>query len=421
MTEQNKIAMDDIMLAMDVVDTLRRRKALVDHELDADTREQALVEKVKSIYAAQGIEVTDETIAAGVEALRDERFAYHPPPPGLKTRLARMYVNRGTWGKRAGLALTALLAAWGIHFGTVTLPEKQAAREAAEQINQQISHSTLTVKVTQDRLARLHKQLQDLPEVASPTLKNAARSASREAATALDKAGQLLQSARKFGVIDAVSATASDGEKQQTRQQLAQQQHLLKQADAQLDKAQTTFNLLAQMDRLPQSLKEYKQDIDHIAREQKAKTLAKQYYQNAVTALKSGDIKRARIGLSDLKDLLDQLQQAYVLRIVSRPGERSGVWRYPDVNSKARNYYLVVEAIDRSGKKLTLPITSEEDGKTRQVSKWAVRVGASAYNQVAADKKDDGIIQKNKLGIKRRGYLAPEYNVNTSGAAITQW
>ena len=421
MGDNQKVQMDDIMLAMDVVDTLRRRQALVDHELDSAARDQQLAEKVKAIYAAQGIEVTDETIAAGVQALRDERFAYHPPPPGLLTRLAHLYVNRGTWGKRAGMGLAALLAAWGIHYGTVTLPQKNAARAEAEQLNQSITSATLTTTMSADRLKRLRLQLQQQPTPASTSLRATADATRRDATAELDKAEQLLDSAKKLGQIATLPDSADSTAKTKAQQQLAARQKLLRQANALLDSSENKITLLATLDRLPADLKRYQLAIADVAKEKKAKTLATQLYQSGVTALKKGDIDTARIHLSDLKDLLDQLQQDYVLKIVSRPGERSGIWRSPDVNSKARNYYLIVEAIDRKGRKLKLPVTSEENGKVREVTKWAVRVGASAYNRVAADKQDDGIIQNNSVGIKRAGYLKPEYQINTTGRAITQW
>ena len=43
------------------------------------------------------------------------------------------------------------------------------------------------------------------------------------------------------------------------------------------------------------------------------------------------------------------------------------------------------------------------------------------FEQVAADKRDDGIIQNNRFGVKKRGYLTPEYLMPTTGAAITRW
>jgi hypothetical protein len=107
--------LDDVMLAMDVVDTLRRRERLVQQELDDAGRAQDLKERLRRIYAAQGIEVSDAILEEGVQALKQDRFVYKPPPDGLKMRLARIYVTRHRWGKW-GLSALALLvigiAAW---------------------------------------------------------------------------------------------------------------------------------------------------------------------------------------------------------------------------------------------------------------------------------------------------------------------
>jgi hypothetical protein len=138
-------------------------------------------------------------------------------------------------------------------------------------------------------------------------------------------------------------------------------------------------------------------------------------------ALSRHDYDDASSALADLRGLDARLEQQYELRVVSRPGERSGVWRVPEGNRGARNYYLIVEAIGPDGKALALPIKSEEDGRTRTVRAWGLRVDESTYNRVAADKRDDGIIEQPVVGEKHRGELDPQYSVQTTGAAITQW
>jgi hypothetical protein len=115
------------------------------------------------------------------------------------------------------------------------------------------------------------------------------------------------------------------------------------------------------------------------------------------------------------------LAQQYVLRIVSRPGEETGAFRIPDVNKSTRNYYLVVEAIGSDGKALSLPILNEENGKTEIVTKWGVRVPQSTFDAVRRDKQDDGIVQNNRLGEKRRGELDPAYLMPVQGGTITKW
>ena len=65
--------LDDVMLAMDVVDTLRHREHLVRRELNEKDREKALIARLREIYAGQGIDVPDAVLVEGVNALRDNR------------------------------------------------------------------------------------------------------------------------------------------------------------------------------------------------------------------------------------------------------------------------------------------------------------------------------------------------------------
>jgi hypothetical protein len=298
---KEKAPLDELMLAMDVVDTLRHKELVLERELSVEERDAKLVEQLRQIYTSQGIVVTDEILQRGVEALREERFLFPPPEPSLSRTLALAYVTRGRWGKVAGAGVAAIAVAvlalqlfvWG-----------PAAREATE-----------------------------VP--AELTAAFAALDANTDDPAALEPA----------------------------RAQLAMGE----------------------------------------------------------TAVAQGDFDAARAAAAEIAALNARVQAQYELRVVSRPDEQSGVWREPQVNRGARNYYLVVEAIAPNGEALRLPITSEEDGRTRTVRTWGLRVDEPTYERVAADKRDDGIIQNNVVGRKSRGVLEREYTVPTTGAAITEW
>ena len=292
-----KRPLDDVMLAMDVVDTLRHRRKLVARELDDAQRDDQLLERLRKIYTAQGIEVPDHILREGVAALKEERFVYKPPPDTLATRLARLYVSRERWGKwLLGAFAGLLLAGAGYYFGVVA------------------------------------------PRMA-----------------------------------------------------------------------------------LPVELETMHESEVEVAQTDEAKDTAMQLYLQALQALRDGEPERAREDLQSLAGLRKALEQQYTLRIVNRPGERSGVWRIPDLNPSARNYYLIVEAIDSDGRRVPVEITSEETGKTSRVETWGLRVDREVFEQVAADKQDDGIIQNNRFGVKRRGHLHPDYALPTTVADITRW
>ncbi|TPW00237.1 MAG: hypothetical protein USCAAHI_00307 [Beijerinckiaceae bacterium] len=87
-------------------------------------------------------------------------------------------------------------------------------------------------------------------------------------------------------------------------------------------------------------------------------------------ALARGDAAGARKAVADMEVLLNDLRAEFMLRIVNRPGEASGVWRESMINNRARNDYLIVEAIAPDGKILSRPILNEETGITSTVDKW---------------------------------------------------
>ncbi len=306
-----RIELNELMMAMDVVDTLRHQQSVLEREMGVDDHDRALIEKVRKIYAGQGIEVTDDVIAAGVRALREERFTYKPPPENFQIRLAHLYVNRTKWAKRGALAVAALLVIYLIYQFAVVAPRQRVAQQQAQAL----------------------QELKAMPA------------------------------------------------------------KLAKERD----------RILAE------------------AHEKRAKQKAEALYKDAMAAVSRKDSVAVAKGYAELRQLYSRLTRQYTLRVVSRQGDRSGVWRIPQSNPNARNYYLIVEAVTPEGKRLSLPITSEEDGKTRVVDKWGLRVKASTFEQVKRDKMDDGIINRRVVGVKKRGYLTPQYTIPTTGGAITQW
>lgn len=304
-----KPPLDDIMLAMDVVDTLRHRQDLVARELSDEARERQLIEKLKQIYHQQGIEVPEAIIREGVAALAESRFVYTPPQPGLAVTLAKIYVARKRWAP-AALAIVLILA---IGLGGYFLAYKpfQASRAEAARI------------------------------------------------------------------------------------ELSEQ-------------------LPAQMDALYRT-------IFNETKVQQATIEAEELRTRGKAAAAEGDRAAALKAVASLTALRDTLRQEYSLRIVNRQGVRSGFWTFPEINTEATNYYVVVEALGPDGKALSLPILNEENGQTETVAMWGVRVPEVVYRSVEADKRDDGIIQRNLVGFKQYGFLEVNYAVPVLGGAVTRW
>ncbi|MCP4381551.1 MAG: hypothetical protein GY798_09075 [Hyphomicrobiales bacterium] len=300
--------LDEVMLAMDVVDTLRHQEKLVERELGQGERDETLKARLRRIYEGQGLEVSDRILDQGIRALKESRFVYTPPKPGFDTFMARLWVRR----RPVGLTLGILLVVLALFVGWQISRSNQTAREAELQ----------QIELTET-----------LP---------AALAAAGEATLAASDDADATAWAEALIADGEVAAGAQDGA----------------------------------------AMRE-------------------------VTAA--------------LEDLRGELVRTYTLTIVSREGEDTGVFREPDVNEDARNYYIIVEAIDDSGNALSLPVVNEEDSRTETVSMWGIRVPERTFETVRADKGDDGIVQDNVLGLKERGTLKVDYLMDVRDGAITQW
>ncbi len=351
------IELSDVLLTMDVVDTLRYNRSIVERELGTEAEDRAMVTKVRKLYADQGLTVSDEIIAKAVAALREERFTYKPPKRGFNTLLARIYVQRGFWLKTFAGALAVLFGAILIYQWAYVGPARRQQAEFAQ-----------TIEAAWQKF----KQSQPATDIA-PTGK------------------RFYEEAKKAF------------------------------ADGRTDTALQQTKALEKLAQLPGQLEKKRKQVQEEAREKSVREQAQNLYRQGHQALTDGRIDEAQQSYRKLNQLLNRLRQKFVLQIVSRPNEPSGIWRIPSNNALARNYYVIVEAITPQGDRLSLPITSEEDGQTHMVNKWGLRVSADIFNKIRQDKMDDGIIQNHRFGLKKRGYLRFEYLVPTTGDAITKW
>lgn len=133
--------LDELMLAMDVVDTIRFRELIVERELGQGDRDKALRDRLREIYKSQGIEVTDRVLDEGIKALKESRFVYTPPPPGLSRTLALMWVRRSAiigWTSALLIGATAL---WGGYQYGVVAPRERAAETARIELTETLPKS----------------------------------------------------------------------------------------------------------------------------------------------------------------------------------------------------------------------------------------------------------------------------------------
>lgn len=364
-------ALDDLMLAMDIVDTLRHDMRIAERELDDGKRRADMKKRLGEIYASQGISVPDDMLEEGVRALEQDRFTYKSRATGLQAGLARLYVKRGKLGLALGVLLLAGAVGWaGWYFG---LERPRLAREAA--VAAELARGG----------ERLDAALAEITTLTpSPALRARAEAlaADGRAATA---AGDQAALARALDGLGAITAEAK---------QLAA-------LPARIDTALAAIRA---------------ETVDDSALASAAALEGE-----ARRALAAFDGTAASGAAGKLEALLALLRQSYEIRIVQADEVPSGVWRIPEVNPTARNYYLIVEAVGPDGAAIAMPVTSEESRKTSTVKRWGVRVGQDIFDAVRRDKSDDGIIQNDRVAEKKRGMSAPEWAIPAPPGAITEW
>ena len=297
----NQAPLEDLMAAMDVVDTLRHQQGIVERELDTQARRENMLARLKELYRAQGISVPEHVLKEGIDALEQERFQYKPVAKSWQTKIAKIWVSRGRWGKPLSFLGVLACLFYGYYFIAEVLPEKRL------------------------------------------------------------RAG------------------------------------------------------------LPQQLESSLVQIEQVARNPDLLTQAQQNSQVARLAIENGNFEQAEDIVARLVSSASAIAQEYTIRVISKPNQSSGVWRVPPNNPNGRNYYLIVEALDKNNKVLELDILNQEDNKRQRTKQWGLRVNEQTFYQIAADKKDDGIIQNNQVGKKEVGYLEPSFSIPTTGATITQW
>ena len=424
------VPLDDVMIAMDVVDTLRHDKRIVERELDEETRRAELIERLRHIYREQGIEVPDHLLEEGVDALKQDRFKYDPPKDGLGVKLARIYVSRdkwGTWvlgGEEDGVFAMGQNPPSSSQPGTPAVPLDDVM--IAMDVVDTLRHDKRIVERELDEETRRAELIERLRHIYREQGIEVPDHLLEEGVDALKqdrfkydppkdglgvKLARIYVSRDKWGTwvlggLAAVIITILGW-------YLTIERPRLRAIEARhIELTQT----------IPADIRTLRDDIRKIsilpiAEDGEVAQLAG----DALAAASASRLEEAREKRNRLRRYLAELAAAFKITIVQRRGELSGLWRVPKVNPRARNFYLVVEALDADGKPLTRRIFNEESSRYENVQKWAQRVPKSVLDRVQADKADDGIIQNAVIGEKKRGRSEITWHVKVLDGAITKW
>jgi hypothetical protein len=136
--KQKDASLDELMVAMDAVDALRHQEKEMARIFNEDQRKERLKAKLREIYAASGIEVSDSLLEAGVDALEKERFAYRAPQEGAWRYMASLYISRKKWLKPLFVTFTMMIIAAAVYYAAFFLPASQEAARLPSLIEQSV-------------------------------------------------------------------------------------------------------------------------------------------------------------------------------------------------------------------------------------------------------------------------------------------
>lgn len=376
------VQIDDLMIAMDAVDTLRHKTSLLETELTSDERKTALKVGLRQYYAEQGVDVTDEILDKAVEDMDKNRYVHVPLKQGFANSLAHMWVDRGRIGKKLAITGVALLATFFVantgYDHLVVQPREMAAAELRLDIEQRLPAA---IKEGHIKAVAAAKKYDD--EAALSVADNIR-----------DKALALLANEK----IDEV------------RQEVVR-----------LNEMAVNIEAKVLVSSLTEKASKLEADLSaKISDKAALRTLA-----SSIRAVKEaaskGDLKGYELAVQKLNAQAYAIETPLTIRIVDRTGVKAGVWRSQN-GGATKVHYIVVEALDPVGKVLPMNIKNVETGATELVNYWGIRVPEAVYNRVGKDKQSDGIVDDTDAGIKPAGTLEFDWSLETiNNHMITRW
>lgn len=469
-----------MLAALDAVEVTQRRKSINDAKLSVTERRAALLEEIGAFYQRQGLTVEPSIIEQGVDEFLSSELEFLPPKNFLLFGSAILWIRRKVVLLSMAV-ISALLILGGFINSTISIQQGQELHQIAKK-------TEATQTTLKHQAESLHALIQPVQASGHPQIKpwltdeidfqKAFDLWKNEASDTLAE----IQQARPSGTLDLHTRQRSKeiAQYNQRQQKLAHEADGLSVQASEL-KARARFYtqysaLLAELDSpqtgtLPTSLSselslatdEARRSLDagnqfaYLQAMEKRSALIKQGEQaKAITQeiaelkrileqnstdpealresrtmtasiennISAGKIDAALKNLGQLRNYIDFVRANFVLRIVNRPGVKSGIDRYYTDKSGKRiaGYYLIVEAADSTGRAIKQPIRNEENGTIQQLSMWGERVSKDVYEKVKSDKLDNGRIDRDKVGEKSAGSASIQYTlIPQSEGRITRW
>ena len=396
----------EVLRVMDAAQVIHERQAALE-EHEALDRE-ATIREIQIMYEELGDLVDAGTIGQALDEYLAQRYAFTPPRPGLGRSLALLYIRRGWVAKRV-LAPAAAMAGlvWG-GFALTDAMQARALERSADRLRAEVARLDASVDAGVDEIGALRDR--GIPADLPPGEADAfvAGLASAESRLA-DMAATLEPIADEAG-REGLTRAAVNGLNR--RAESVEEGVVLARSD--IMGADLVVERHARLGTLQVEIAGLHTAILTEAVEELAGERAAALRRSADGQLAARDLDGLEATAESYRQLHAQVGAEYRIVIVG------GVWRYHTELDDVRNYYLRVQAVAGDGQRLPVAILNEENGTTAQVTEWAERVPKEVYDRIAADRQDNGLIDDDDFGFKRRGFLTAERNYENLGQ-ITEW
>lgn len=454
-----EIELSDQLSAMAIIDELYQKQQLLLEHLDRDQLRNNLQEKIKNYYQSKGQFVDDKTIEQGINLWFDRRLRFDEPKRSwVQYLLINCYIKRNLVFTVIGISL--------ILFTLIIFSDLNRAKRLNNNIKSTYNHilaskrslgdlnnkfkeiNSYQVNFTQVSANKLKAEISSLlkqdiiPSLPNPEKKNSFATSSKK--EVLQKL-QRLDSSIDHKLTAIASKIAELSRLLEDDKKLAQLIH----SEGFINASKQYPVLQVTVDELLDSLNQGQKDIDfnHIeelySSVERAKTLENKIEAD-IRRLKTLNVPESDMGSifalqkglqADLKSLnfanvenYHQMMAYYIklaqtpltLMIVDNPNYKSGVERTHN-NTNGKSWYLIVTPTSANGKPTSLWVTSIETGETKKVQMFGQQVTQSAYNEVKADKMQDGHIDNNQLCNKPISRLTFDCPISVKSGRILEW
>jgi len=396
----------ELLRVMDAAQVLQERQAALSEHEELDR--EGTIREIQIMYEELGDLVDTRVIEEALDEYLAQRYAFVSPPPGFGKRLALLYIRRGWVAKRVLLpAAGAAALVWGGLAGAGMI-QQRALEADTDRLRVEVAGLEATRESGLNEIEALLSSgtPPDLPPADVDAFNSGLASAERRLDEVAATPAPLADEASR----DDLTRDAIDELRRRTtfvESDLGAARSEVSEAGALVERHARLLALEPEIAGLHAAV--LAEAVEDLALE-RAATLRR----SADAQLAARDADGLEETARSYRQLHQQVGAEYEIVIVG------GFWRDHNELPNVRNHYVRVQAIAPDGTRVPIVIRNEEYGITSEVTEWAERVPREVYDRVRADKQDNGIIDDDDFGFKRRGFVTAERNYEDLGQ-ITEW